>query len=137
MKTLEEELLQRGYPKSIIKNAFRRVQLLDILATMQKDDRVTLVIPFDKRLPCISTVLHHRRRCLVDRDPTAKTYMTIPPPPQSARTARVQVNMGFKKCGKRSDCSMCFHSVHSQSDACNHSGESFPSTSPVSFTTSG
>ena len=161
LERLQEELLQRGYEKSIMKEAFRRVKLLDRHTTLQKvvkpaEDRVTLTIPFDKRLPNISSILHHRWRCLVDKDPTAKNYMAKPPrvtysktlslremivrakvPPQTARSARRLVNTGFKKCGKRSDCSMCSHSVNSNTHTCNHTGETFPISSCVSCTTPG
>ena len=121
-----------------------------------EEDRVTLVIPFDKRLPNISSILHHRWRCLVDKDPTVKSYLARPPrvsytrtcslrdiivrskvPTKSSRSARRQVNMGFRKCSKRSDCSVCQHSVNSSTNTCNHTGESFPISSPVSCTTPG
>ena len=45
--------------------------------------------------------------------------------------------MGFKKCGKRTDCSVCPHSVNSSSHTCSHTRESYPITSQVSCTTPG
>ena len=161
MAKLQEELVQRGYRTAIVKKALTRVEQLDRLCTLEKvvktsDERVTLVIPFDKRLSNISNVLHHRWKCLVDRDPSVKTYMPRPPrvsytrtcslrdmvvrskvPPQCARLARRQVNMGFKKCGKRSDCSMCPHSVNSSSHTCSHTRESYPISAQVNCTTPG
>ena len=85
---LGEELVQRGYDTSIVSQAFDRVKLLDRLSTLSKvdsleEDRVTLVIHFNKRLPNISSILHHRWRCLVDKDPTVKSY--LPTPPSAAR----------------------------------------------------
>ena len=113
-------------------------------------------IPFDKRLPNISSILHHRWRCLVDKEPRVKNYLAKLPrvtysktlslremivrakvPPQTARSARRLVNTGFRKCGKRSDCSMCSHSVNSNTHTCNHTGETFPISSCVSCTTPG
>ena len=114
------------------------------------------MIPFDKRLPNISSILYHRWRCLLARDPTVKTYMPKPPrvsysrtssigdiivrskvPPQTARTARRQANLGFKKCGKRSDCCVCPHSVNTTTHSCSHTGKSYPITSSISCTTPG
>ena len=45
--------------------------------------------------------------------------------------------MGFKKCGKRSDCSVCPHSVTSSTYTCNYTGETHSITSSVSCTTPG
>ena len=159
LEKLRQDLLQRGYADTIIKQAFNRVVQLDRAKTLEKvyketEHRVTLVIPFDKRLPNISSILHHRLRCLVDRDPLAKTYMSKPPrvtytktcsvrdllvrskvPPTTARSARRQVNMGFKKCGKRSDCSVCQHSVNSSTHTCTSTGEIFIITSSATCTT--
>ena len=156
---LQDELLERGYEKTIIKEAFSRVELLDRVSTLQKvvrpaDDRVTLVIPFDKRLPNIATILRHRWKCLVDRDHNAKTNLNKPPwvsysrtsslrdiivrakvPAQGNSRVRRNVNMGFKKCGKRSDCVMCPHSVNTSSHTCNHTGESYPISTPRSCIT--
>ena len=55
---LEQELLQRGYSKTSVRTAFAKVKTLTRDSTLEKvvkqaDGRVTLVIPFDKRLPNI------------------------------------------------------------------------------------
>jgi hypothetical protein len=89
----------------------------------------------------------------VSRDPSAKTYMPLPPrvsysrtsslrdilvrakvPPQSSRSRR-QAALGFKKCDKRQDCSVCVHSSNSTMHTCNSTGESFPITSSLSCLT--
>ena len=150
----------RGYDRSVVSLAFSKVRQLDRQSTLQKvvkpgDERITLVVPFDKRLGNLSQVLRHRWNCLVSRDPSAKTYMPLPPrvsysrtssmrdilvrakvPPQSARSRR-QVAFGFRKCDQRSDCSVCAHSSNRTSHICNSTGEIFPITSILSCITPG
>ena len=41
-------------------------------------DRLVLVIPYDKRLPNITGILHHRWKCLTNRDPEALKYIARP-----------------------------------------------------------
>ena len=120
----------RGYDKSVINLAFSKVRQLDRQSTLEKevkpaDDRITLVIPYDKRLGNVSGILRHRWNCLISRDQSAKSYMPQPPrvsytrtsslrdtlvrakvPPQSSRSRRQGVKV-FKKCGQRVDCSVC------------------------------
>ena len=110
------------------------VRSLDRRSTIEKivkpsDSRLTLVIPFDKRLPNISSILHHRWQCLLARESEAKVYMSKPPrvaytrtkslrdilirsklPPPAYRQERRQASFGFKKCGK--GCSVCAHSCN-------------------------
>ena len=149
------ELVQRGYSKKAIGIAFSKVRSLDRVTTLAKvakdpSERITLVIPFDKRLPDISKVLRHRWQCLIDRDPKAKLYMPEPPrvgysktqslkdilvrskvPPKIFRQNRRQAGLGFRKCGQRSDCSVCTHSSNSATHTCNHTGETFNITSHI------
>ena len=149
LEKLGAELLQRGYSKQSTNTAFSKVKALTRLPTLEKVmrppcDRQILVIPFDKRLPNISSILKHRWQCLVDKDPMARDYMPKPPmvtysrtksfkdiicrskvPPPSYRLNRRQATMGFKKCGKRADCSVCLHSVNSTHHTCNFSGVSY------------
>ena len=101
----------------------------------------------------VSHILRHRWNCLISRDQSAKAYMPQPPrvsytrtsslrdtlvrakvPPQSPRCRR-QAAKGFKKCGQRSDCSVCAHSSNSTSHTCNSTGESFPISSSISCVT--
>ena len=148
----------RGYDKSVINLAFSKVRQLDRQSTLEKvvkpaDGRITLVIPFDKRMGNVSHILRHRWNCLISRDQSAKSYMPHPPrvsytrtsslrdtlvrakvPPQSQRCRR-QAAKGFKKCGQRSDCSVCAHSSNSTSHTCNSTGESFPISSSISCVT--
>ena len=140
----------RGYAKSVVNIDFSKVRQLDRQSTLVKvvkpaDDRITLVIPFDKRMGNVSHILRHRWKCLISRDHSAKSYMPQPPrvsytrtsslrdtlvrakvPPQSSRCRR-QAAKGFKKCGQRSDCSVCVHSSNCTSHTCNSTGEIFPS----------
>ena len=158
---LEQELLLRGYSKTSVRTAFTKVKSLTRDSTLEKvvkpaDGRVTLVIPFDKRLPNISGILHHRWQCLVTRDPNTKEYMSSPPrvaysrtpslrdiivrskvPPPTSRSARRLVNKGFRKCGARSDCVACSHSVGSCTHTCNYTGETFPISSHINCVTPG
>ena len=88
---LGSELVQRGYDKQGIQIAFSKVKALDRVTTLAKVvkdpcKRLTLVIPFDKRLPNISQILRHRWQCLVDRDQKAKQYMPKPPRVGYSRT---------------------------------------------------
>ena len=155
---LGEELLTRGYDQSVVNQAFSRVRQLDRRSTLEKvvkqdDERITLVVPFDKRLGNLSGVLRHRWKCLLSRDPSAKTYMPLPPrvsysrtsslrdilvrakvPPQSSRVRR-HAALGFKKCDQRQDCSVCAHSANTTKHTCNSTGESFPITSSLSCLT--
>ena len=157
---LGEELLQRGYNKTSIKEAFNKVKTLSRLSTLEKvakkaEERITLVIPFDKRLPNISGILHHRWQCLVSRDTNAKEYIPKPPrvaytktaslrdilvrskvPPSNNRQARRQVNMGFKKCGG-SYCTTCSHSGNTNSHTCNYTGNTYSINSSITCTTPG
>ena len=106
------------------------VKLKSTLVKMVKpaDDIVALVIPFDKRMGNVSHILRHRWTCLISRDQSAKSYMPQLPRvsytrtsslcdtlvrgkvrPQTSRCRR-QAAKSFKKCGQRSDCSVCIHS---------------------------
>ena len=155
---LGEELLMRGYDKSVVNLAFTRVRQLDRQSTLQKvvkpdDERITLVIPFDKRFGNVSQTLRHRWTCLMSRDPSARSYMPLPPrvsytrtsslrdilvrakvPPQPCRGRRT-ATLGFKKCDQRQDCSVCPHSTNSTSHTCNSTGEKFPINSSLSCLT--
>ena len=148
----------RGYDRSLVNLAFSKVKQLDRQSTLVKvvkpaDERITLVLPFDKRMGNVSTILRHRWNCLVSRDQSVKKYMSEPPrvsysrtsslrdvlvrakvPPTSARTRR-QASKGFKKCNKRADCSVCMHSTNTTSHTCNSSVVSFPITSSLSCIT--
>ena len=161
LEKLGDELLQRGYNKSSIKVSFNKVKSLSRLSTLEKvvkpsDGRLTLVIPFDKRLPNISGILRHRWQCLVGRDPHTVDYMSKPPrvaytrtksiqdivvrskvPPPTSRQSRRQVTMGFRKCDARANCSTCSHSVNTTTHTCNHTSETFPIASTITCTTSG
>ena len=118
--------------------------------------RQTLVIPFDKRLPDITGILHHRWRCLVDRDPDAIKYMPKAPmvaysrtkslrdilvrsklPPPSYRQDRRNARLGFKKCLGRADCSVCSHSSNTNNHTCNFTKENFSITSNLTCSTPG
>ena len=92
---LQQELEMRGYDRSIIREAFGRVEALTREDTLEKvvrpeHERITLVIPFDKRLPNIASILHHRWKCLLDRDPKAKLYMPLPPRVSYNRTSSLR-----------------------------------------------
>ena len=160
LEKLGSDLVQRGYRKDGINDAFNKVRNLDRQTTLQKvvrppSDRLILVIPFDKRLPNISSILKHRWKCLVERDPKATQYMPKPPmvaysrtesikdiacrskvPPTNYRQRR-QVTMGFQKCGKRVDCSVCLHSTNSASHTCNFTGNTYNINSGISCLTPG
>ena len=92
---------------------------------------------------------------MVDRDPKARQYMDKPPmvaysrtesikdiacrskvPPSNYRQRR-QVTVGFKKCGKRSDCSVCLHSTSSTSHTCNFTSNTYNISSSISCLTPG
>ena len=117
------EFLQRGYQKSAMMVAFNKVMVPNRMTTLEKMERstsgrLTLVIPFDKRLPNISSILHQRWQCLLSRDSKAKGYMPEPPrvgytrtkslrdilvrsnlPPPTPRQLKRQANPGFQKFG--------------------------------------
>ena len=158
LERLGQELLQRGYIKSSVKVAFDKVNSLSRTSTLEKvirqeDGRTTLVIPFDKRLPNISSILHHRWQCLLARDPNTKSYMPNPPRVTYTKTPSLRdiivrskvptlgkkraATSGFKKCGGRVDCSVCSHSANSTTHSCNYTGDSFPITSLITCTTPG
>ena len=99
---LGEELLMRGYDKSVVNLAFTRVRQLDRQSTLQKvvkpdDERITLVIPFDKRFGNVSQTLRHRWSCLMSRDPSAQTYMPLPPRVSYTRTSSLRDILVTKK----------------------------------------
>ena len=155
---LGEELVQRGYDKSVVSLAFVKVRQLDRQSTLEKvvkegEGRITLVVPFDKRLGNVSNILRHRWDCLVARDQSVKSYMPLPPmvsyrrtsslrdmlvrakvPPKTARCRR-QAAVGFRKCDQRVDCSVCPHSVNTTSHTCNSTAENFPISSKLSCLT--
>ena len=161
MEKLGSELVQRGYKKSSVMAAFNKVRALDRMSTLEKvvkptSERLTLVIPFDKRLPNITTILHHRWQCLTARDPKAKVYLAKPPrvsysktqslqdiivrsklSPSSYRQGKRQASTGFKKCGQRANCSVCSHSVNATTHTCNHTGEKFTISNYITCTTPG
>ena len=131
------------------------MRTLTRLSTLEKvvrpdDKRITLVIPFDRRLPNISGILHHRWQCLVTRDPNSKDYMPKPPRVAYKRTSSLKdiivrskstrlkrkSTSGFKKCGAPS-CSTCSHSVNTTSHTCNHTGDTLPVTSFITCSTPG
>ena len=91
LSQLGDELLQRGYNAKSISESFTKIRKLSRLSTLQKvvkvpSERINLVIPFDKRLPNISHILHHRWQCLVQRDPLVKEYLPSPPRVAYSRT---------------------------------------------------
>ena len=95
LEKLRLELISRGYRKKSIDDSFNKVKQLPRLQTLQKvvkssDGRLTLVIPFDKRLPNISNIMRHRWQCLVDRDPNVKDYLSKPPRLGYSRTKSVK-----------------------------------------------
>ena len=58
-------------------------------------------------------------------------------PPPSFRQDRRQASTGFKKCGQRSDCSVCPHSVNTSTHTCNYTGETYNINSYITCTTPG
>ena len=161
LEKLKAELVQRGYNKGSISSSFNKVKSIPRSTTLEKVvrppcDRLILVIPYDKRLPNITGILHHRWKCLTDRDPEALNYMARPPmiaysrtkslcdilvrsklPPSSYRQERRQARSGFRKCMGRADCAVCTHSVNSTSHTCNYTGVANQITSNISCTTPG
>ena len=146
LEKLKVELVQRGYSKGSISSAFNKVMSISRSATLEKVvrppcDRFILVIPYDKRLPNITGILHHRWKCLTNRDPDALSYMAKPPmvaysrtkslrdilvrsklPPPNHRQEKRQARLGFRKCLGRANCVVCSHSVNSTSHTCNYTG---------------
>ena len=80
--------------------------------TRESEQTLTIVISFDRRLPNISKIFHHRWKGLVERDDGAKVYMSKPPRVAFTRTkslrdilvtsnyrqGRRQADLDFKKC---------------------------------------
>ena len=84
LQVLKEELIYRQYRASVVDAALDRVRQLRRSDTLVKvarvpTERVVLSVPYDKRLPDVSSVLKHRWTCLVDRDARARDYMAAPP----------------------------------------------------------
>ena len=122
MEKLKAELVQRGYNKGSISSAFSKVKSISRSDTLEKVvkppcDRLIQVIPFDKWLPNITGILHHRWKCLTNRDPEALSYMAKPPmvaysrtkslrdilvrsklPPSNHRQEKRLARSGFRKC---------------------------------------
>ena len=162
LATLKSELVSRGYRPRSIQDAFDRVLLLDRGETLQKvprppNTRVVLSLPFDKRLPDIASLIHHRHQCLLDSDAEARHYMALPPmisftrtknlrdiliraklPPPARRQMRPK-QVGFKKCSKRSNCSLCQHSDPgvTSSYTCPVTNQTINITQPITCTDKG
>ena len=85
----------RGYDKTVVSLAFSRVRLLDRESTLEKvarpeDGRITLVLPFDKRMGNVAQVLRHRWQCLLSREPSTINYMPLPPRVSYSRTSSLR-----------------------------------------------
>ena len=162
LSSLKSELVSRGYRPRSVQDAFDRVLSLNRDDTLQKvprppNNRVVLSLPFDKRLPDVAGLIRHRHQCLLDSDADARHYMPLPPmtsftrtknlrdiliraklPPQARRQVRPK-QVGFKKCNKRSNCSLCQHSDPGvvSSYTCPTTNQSVSITQPISCTDKG
>lgn len=161
LAVLKGELVSRSYRVKSIDAAFDRVRLLsrdEVLLKVPRppNPRVVLCLPFDKRLPDISKLIRHRHQCLLDRDVNASEYMPLPPMISFTRTknvrdilvrAKVPSNqrrgrprpVGFKKCGKRGNCTLCVHSEPgvTTSYTCPVTNQSVDITAPITCTDQG
>ena len=139
---LKMDLLSRNYSLRSIQEAFEKVNQLDRINTLSKkcqqvSNRITLVIPFHKSLPKISSILQKHWRILTDKCQLAKNFMPEPPmvcytrdrnlrdilvraklPPPTRSLPRRLVRNGFVKCNKRGDCNLCIHSFNYTSVKC-------------------
>lgn len=140
LENLRRDLLSRKYSPNIIQSAFFKVQNLErenVLQKVEKKqvDRIPLVIPYHPGLPNISSILRKHWKILMRKFPGAEKFIPQPPmvsytrdknlrdilvravlpplrrPSGGTRAAR----LGFFRCGKRSDCILCSHSVNCQS----------------------
>jgi hypothetical protein len=126
---LKERLLERGYRRKIIDNAFdkvkelRREDILDKVVRENKNSsRVRAVFRYDRRLPDVSTILRRNWKTMVSDD--IRLLKVFPEPPMVCftrgknlreevcqaklppiRLAR-PVEDGFKRCG-RGSCRLC------------------------------
>ena len=75
--------------------AFKKVRNLKREETLKKvfredSKRITVVVPFDKRMGNVSNILRHRWNCLVARDSSALDYLPQPPRLGYSRTASLR-----------------------------------------------
>ena len=153
LTVLKETLQSRGYRKKSIENAFSRVLLINRHEALKKRekkkvDMTALPIPYDPRLPNISSILHRFWKVMVS-NPRLKRIFPNPPMvcwsrPRNLKDilirAKVQAETnrrsertkpGFQHC--RRDCMMCKYSPNfCKQIISSTTGESFPITSSLS-----
>ncbi len=115
--------------------------------------RPVLCLPYDPRLPPISSILARRHRALLANDPDAREYLASPPMVTYTRTKnlrdlvfRAQVptlhrplrhQPGFRRCGQRSNCVLCLHSSNATAYTCPYTGVTISITQRITCQSSG
>ena len=140
---LEEELVSRGYRRASVRAALDKARTLSRTAILVKtqtsqNQRPVFCLPYDARLPGITDILRKRHKALLTNDVDAREYFPNPPLVTYTRTKnlrdiifRAQIPKimrrpglraarpnGFFKCGRRSNCALCRHSVNTSSYTC-------------------
>jgi hypothetical protein len=155
---LQQELNGRGYRPAIVAAAMDRAKELSRAATLLKvprpaSRRPVLSLPYDPRLPAISSILHRRHRALLSNDRDAQEYFELPPMVTYTRTKnlrdlliRAQVPAlrrplrraaGFHKCGRRVNCAMCLHSENTAAFTCPYTGVTVSITQHITCQSAG
>ena len=111
-----------------------------------EDERaIALAVPFDRRLPDVSKILHQHYNLLVQRNPGVKEWMRRAPMVAHLRPANLRdflvraklppvdrrqgagrgVQPGFKKCGK-ARCLCCIYSASSRTHTSTLTNQTWP-----------
>ena len=125
-----------------IREAISRARILNSNTVLEKvpqpeNKRLVLSMPYDPRLPSISSILKQRHRALLYNDVEARQYMLEPPLVMYTRTKNLRDILfrakvprriqrggnrtrphGFYKCQKRTNCVLCLHSSNSTPFVC-------------------
>ena len=131
LDVLKDKLLSRGYRTKFILAAFDKVKVLDRTVALQKSvkkdvDRIVLSIPYDPRLPSVSSILYKFWKVMIE-NPRLKKIFPSPPMvcwtrPKNLREHLIRAKLpkeislvksnrerlGFTHCNRY--CMMCKHS---------------------------
>ena len=155
---LGEKLVERGYRQHSVSNALEKVLLVDRSEALKKKEkkkvnRIALPLPYDPRLPQVSSILYRFWKVLVT-NPKMKSMFPSPPMVCWSRSQNIKdilvraklpsrdqprrserTKLGFKHCGR--DCVMCSISPKFASDfRSSATKETFPICSSMTCTTS-
>ena len=158
-----EALKTRGYKERAVLFQFQKVLLRgreEVMEKVVRDEEeerpIILSIPFDRRLPQVSSILQQHHKLLVERSPEVKEWMPRAPMvayqrPPNLRDLLVRARLppvdrrrgagrgprrGFRRCGK-ANCLCCVYSEEARTHSSSATQERWPIKQSISCEDSG